>query len=418
MNVLRFGVVVTITLSSLALQAEDWPQFRGPGSQATSESAVPTKWSASENLKWKTDLPGSGTSSPIVVGDRVFVTCWTGEANRSLERHLLCINRADGEIAWKATVKAQVREDDYRGFLTEHGYASNTPVSDGEHVYAFFGKSGVFAYNFDGEQLWQTSVGTESSNRRWGSGASLILYGNLQIVNSSEESQSVRALAKDTGKELWKAEASSLELAYGTPTLVELDDRTDLVLGVPGETWGMNPESGKLRWYCLTNHGGNVSPSVVSDGRSLFVYGGRPAAAHCIRTGGKGDITTSHMQWSGRSASYVATPLLHDGKLFWVDDRGIAYCVDAETGDEIYRERLEGISSGGRPVYSSPVMAGGKIYVVSRWDGTFVLAPSSEFNLLAVNSVGADDTDFNATPAISNGELFLRSNQALYCIGE
>lgn len=417
MHSIRLGLVVALGFLATCAHAEDWPRFRGNGGNGISESDVPVNWSASENLKWKRALPGPGASSPIVIGDRIFVTCYTGEGNQSLERHLLCINRADGEVVWKKTVAAEEREDDYRGFLTEHGYASNTPVSDGEHVYAFFGKSGVFAFDAEGEQLWQTAVGTESSNRRWGSGASLILHGNLVIVNSSEESQSIRALNRKTGKEVWKSQASSLELTYGTPTLISLDDdRTDLLVGVPGETWGLNADTGKLRWYCLTDLGGNVSPSVVSDGQSLFVFGGRPAASHGIRTGGKGDVTDSHMIWSSRNSSYVATPLLHDGKLFWVDDRGVAFCADARSGEALYRERLDGIGSGGRPVYASPVMAGGQIYVASRWDGTFVLSASAEFKQLARNPIAGDKTDFNATPAISDGELFLRSNQALYCV--
>lgn len=417
MTTLRIAGAVLLCVLTAGLHADDWSRFRGPGGTGISGSSVPLEWSESSNLQWKAKLPGRGTSSPIVIGDRVFLTCYSGEANRSLNRHVVCVSRSDGEIRWTKTISVSGREDDYRGFITEHGYASNTPVSDGDRLYVFLGKSGVFAFDLEGKQLWQVGVGTESSNRRWGSGASLILHGNALIVNAAEESQSIRALATDTGKELWKAEAGALELAYGTPALVGVDDqRTDLVIGVPGETWGLNPDTGKLRWYCLTDQGGNVSPSVVSDGKAMFVFGGRPAASHGIRIGGSGDVTKSHLQWSSRTSSYVATPLLHDGKLFWVDDRGVAQCADTKTGEVIYRERLDGIGSGGRPVYASPVMAGDHIYVASRWDGTFVLSAGAEFEQLARNQFAGDESDFNATPAISDGQIFLRSDEALYCV--
>ncbi len=178
----------------------------------------------------------------------------------------------------------------------------------------------------------------------------------------------------------------------------------------------MNPENGKLRWYALTDITGNVSPSIVSGGDDrVFVFGGRPAAAQCIRIGGKGDVTDSHTVWAGRDSSYVATPLLVGNHLYWVDDRGQAFCINAKDGEVVYRERLGGLASGGRPVYASPVLAGGKIYVVTRHSGTLVFDAKPEFKQLAQNQLD-DDSDFNATPAISNGELFLRSDKALYCV--
>lgn len=397
--------------------ADDWMRFRGPdGAGVSTDSNVAVTWSDAENLSWNTPLPGAGSSSPIVVGDRIFVTCYSGEGD-SLKRQLVCVNRSDGKISWSRTNDAAQPEDAYQGYLTEHGYASNTPVSDGERVYAFFGKSGVVAFNLEGEQLWSVNVGRESSNRRWGSGASLILYNDSVIVNASEESQSIRALDKRTGKEIWDATAASLELAYGTPTLVDLSDgRVELVIGVAGEAWGLNPDTGKLTWFAETNLTGNICPSVVADGETVYVFGGyRSSGSHAIRAGGKGDVTESHMLWSTRNSSYVATPLLHLGHLYWVDDRGQAFCVEAKTGDLVYRERLQGVSSG-RPFYASPVLANGKLYVVSRWDGTFVLAAKPKFEQIAQNKFAEDESDFSATPAISNGNLFLRSSAFLYCV--
>ena len=201
----RGWIAATVVLIlSRAAVAEDWTRFRGPNGTGISRDAVPTTWNDSENLRWKTKLPGFGSSSPIVVGSRVFVTCYSGygigerDAGRpaTLKRYLLCINRETGAILWQQRVDAELPEDDFSGYLTEHGYASNTPTSDGQRVYVFFGKSGVLAFDMEGKQLWSAGVGKESSNRRWGSGASLILYQNAVIVNASEESNSIRASTK------------------------------------------------------------------------------------------------------------------------------------------------------------------------------------------------------------------------------
>jgi outer membrane protein assembly factor BamB len=309
-------------------------------------------------------------------------------------------------------------EDGYQGFITEHGYASNTPVTDGERVYCFFGKSGVIAIDLEGKQLWRTSVGKESSNRRWGSAASLILYKDAVIVNAAEESQSIRALNKKTGKEIWQAPGTALELAYGTPAIVMLKNhQAELVVAAPSELWGLNPDTGKLQWYVEHLLTGNICPSIIADGETVFVFGGfRSAGSFSVRAGGKGDITKSNLLWSSRHSSYVATPVLHDHHLYWIDDRGQAFCVSAKTGEQVYRERVTGLESGGRPVYASPVVAGGKIYVPTRWNGVLVLPAQPEFKVLARNRFADDDSDFNATPAISSGQLFLRSNRFLYCV--
>lgn len=227
-------------LSSRGTSSADWPQFRGPGGTGVSADAeVPLHWSDAKNLKWKTALPGPGSSSAIVSGDYVFVTCYSGygidprEPGRleDLKRHLLCTARTSGKVVWTRTVDAALPEDEFGGMgITEHGYASSTPATDGQRVYVFFGKTGVLVFDFEGRQLWHADVGHESSNRRWGSAANSLLCGEMLIVNASEESQSIRALDKLTGKELWKAEAAGLELAYATPALIELSDgRRELV---------------------------------------------------------------------------------------------------------------------------------------------------------------------------------------------
>lgn len=417
-----FSVVVTRPLASA-----DWPQFRGPdGLGVSDDNSVPLVWSDSKNLKWKTPLPGSGSSSPIVSGSRIFVTCYSGygvEADSSgspenLRRHLVCVNRSDGSILWSKSTRAVLPEDPCRGYIAGHGYASNTPVTDGQQVYVFFGKTGVLAFDFEGNQLWQVNVGAESSVKGWGSGASPILYKELLIVNAAEESESIRAFDKMTGKELWRAEAAGLELSYGTPLVVDLDaERKELVVAVPWELWGLDPDTGKLNWYAESNLDQNVAPSVVAENGIVYAFGGFSKGSIAIRAGGKGDVTQTNVLWSSRYGSYVPSPIILQGNLYWVNEDGIAHCADAETGEVIYRERLARTGGfGGRTFYASPVLAGKRLYYVSRTGGTFVLAAKPQFEQLARNQFDSDDSDFNGSPAISDGQVFLRSNRYLYCI--
>jgi hypothetical protein len=410
---------VWLLTAATAGHAEDWPQFRGPGGRAAGTSA-PLVWSNSRNLLWKTALPGGGSSSPIVHGDAIFVTSWSeGAGGQGPTRHLVKIARQDGKVAWQRDIAAPGPDDPYAGYLTEHGYASNTPVTDGEMVWVFLGKAGIIAYDMEGNERWRKSVGTESGNRRWGSGASLILHRDHLICNACEESQSIRAFDKRTGKEIWKAEAAALELAYGTPGIATLGDGSEeIVVAVPGEVWGLDPASGKLLWHAQSALTGNISPSVIVDGDVVYVFGGfRASGSLALRAGGTGDVSKSHVLWTSRTSSYVATPVLHEGHLDWIDDNGLAFCSDAKTGKEVYKERVREITSGGRPVYASPVVAGEKVYVVSRHDGTVVLPAAPRYEVLAHNVFEGDDSDASGTPALVDGRIYLRSAKFLYAIG-
>ena len=410
--------VILITVFADPIRGQDWPGFLGKDGAAKSDISAVTSWSESENMIWKADLPGGGSSSPIIVGDKVVVTCYSGD-DTSLRRQIVCFDKNTGQEQWAADVGTNYREDRYNGYITEHGYASNTPVSDGASIFVFFGKGGVHAFDLDGNKQWSVDVGKGSSNRRWGSAASLVLYKDSVIVNAAEESKSIIALEKTTGKELWRQEAGLLELAYGTPRLVNLDDGTEeLVISVPEEIWAINPDSGKLKWYAETTMTGNVSPSVIVDGTTIYSFGGyRSSGSHAVRAGGKGDVTDSHTVWTNRSSSYVATPLLHEDRLYWIDDRGIAYCTSAKDGEVVYRDRVQDLQSG-RPVYASPMLIGGKIYVVTRRSGTIVYSPGDDFQPISQNVIAGDESDFNASPAVSDGKIYLRSNQAIYCVGE
>lgn len=410
--------LLLLTACVVPVSASDWPEFLGAHGTAHSAETVPTTWSETENLKWKVNLPGAGSSSPIIVGERLIVTCYV-KGDPQSKRQVLCFNKNTGEQMWSVDFPIDYSEDRFQGYLTQHGYASNTPVSDGENVFVFLGKGGVHSLTLDGKKNWSVDVGKESSNREWGSAASLLLYRESVIVNASEESKSIIALNKVTGKEIWKQEAGMLELTYGTPRLVALDDGNhELVIGVPREIWSLNPETGKLRWYCESPMTGNVCPSVIVDGETIYSFGGyQGSGSVAVKAGGKDDVTDSHVLWSSRTSSYVATPLLYNNRFYWIDDRGLAYCSSASDGETIYRERVKELG-GGRPVYASPVLIGDSIYVVTRRDGTLVYKPGDTFQPDAQNVFPNDDTDFNASPAVSDGKLYIRSDQSLYCISE
>ncbi|MDG2359453.1 MAG: PQQ-binding-like beta-propeller repeat protein [Planctomycetaceae bacterium] len=430
-------LVLIIGLNSL-VSASDWSRFRGPnGSGISSDTAsTPVEWSPDRNVRWKTPLPGAGVSSPIVVGDLLFVTCYSGYgANfgkiEDLKRHLVCVDRSSGKILWDKSVDAVLPEDSYSGMgIPSHGYASHTPVSDGKHIYVFFGKSGVLAYDLEGKQRWHQSVGTESDRRRWGSASSPILHEDNVIVVASAESEAIIALNAETGDEVWRQEAAGLANVWGTPLIVKIDDeRTDLVLGVPYEIWGFNPDSGKLRWYSEISAGDQYSSSLVAVQDVVYSIEGRGGGSAAVRAGGKGDVTKSHTVWSGSDSSRFGTPVVYQGRLYFFAS-GVATCNDAKTGKKVFQGRLEGGSSsggggrsrfgrgGGGSDYSSPVVADGKIYYVQSSGSCFVLKAGDKFEQLAVNSVTTDRESFGATPALSNGEIFLRSDKHLYCVSE
>ncbi len=427
-----------------AVEAADWSRFRGPnGSGVSADGApVPSQWSAEKNLKWKAELPGPGASSPIVVGERVFVTCWSGYGvdrrdpgdMKDLKRHLVCLDRQSGKINWDRAIDAVLPEDEFRGMFAENGYATHTPASDGDGVFVFFGKSGVLAFDNDGKQLWQASVGSDLDGRGWGSASSPILYKNLVIVTASVENHSLVALNKETGEKVWEQEAEGFGSTWGTPVLVDLPDgRSDLVIGVPFEIWGLNPDNGKLVWYCEGVPCGAMCASVVAhDGVVYAAESGREGGGTiAVRAGGKGDVTDTHVLWKGQDRSRIGTPLVHDGHLYWVSGK-IASCVRTSDGKRVYQDRLTGSSGsagqgasrggrgGGRGIggqdYSSPVYTDGKIYYAARSGEVFVLQAGPEFKLLATNRF-ADEGQLIATPAISDGNLLIRSSTHLYCVG-
>jgi len=417
---------VAIAASFVVLFAgADWTRFRGPrGSGVSNDKGVPTTWSASENIVWKTPLPGFGSSSPITLGKKIFLTCYSGYGldrdkpgdQKNLVRHVLCIDRPTGKILWDKRSKARLPETAYdSGCIELHGYASSTPTTDGEAVYAFFGTSGVWKYSLHGEVLWKVSVGTGTGTYNWGSAASPILYKNLVIVNASVESKSIRALNKATGEEVWHLDG--IIDSWSTPLVVSLADGSDELVVVEADlVLGLDPATGKKLWFSKKGND-YVCPSVIAhDGVAYAINSRRSPELLAIRTGGRGELTDSHVLWKKRFTTRVSTPVYYDGHLYAMDFTGLAHCIKADTGEEVYRKRLK-ISGGGDKIYASLVAVDGKLYGVTRLDGTVVLALSPEFKELARNRLN-DQSVFNATPVVSDSRLLVRSDRFLYCIGK
>jgi outer membrane protein assembly factor BamB len=419
-----------LVVASIAL-GDDWVRFRGPNGSGVSEGTVPMRWSDSENLQWKSELPGPGSSSPIVKGDRVYVTCYTGYGIdqespgdvENLQRHLLCFDRKNGKEIWRATVGSSGNEDPYKGFITEHGYASSTPVTDGQRIFVLFDKSGVVALDMDGNKQWQTNVGTESDPYQWGGGSSTILYNDYVIVNAANVGHAIVALHASDGSVAWKYGDNELTNCWSTPILVSANGRDELVLGVPKRILALDPNTGDELWFAESPIKETMCGSLVQHDGAVFAMGGRGGNAIGVKYGGSGDVTETHTLWVEKLRAGIGTPVVKDGKMYWTST-GLAHCASCENGKYVFKERMTSAASeqadGGRrrPTgnYASAIAVGDNILLLTRSGTIHVLRAGDSYQPLAENSLENDPGPFNATPAVSDGAIFLRSNQALYCI--
>jgi outer membrane protein assembly factor BamB len=474
---LSLGLAIVAFCNSVS--AADWSRFHGPDATGVSpdKAPLPVKWSETENLKWKVKLPGPGSSSPIVIGNRVIVTCWSGYGadpnnegdEADLRRHVLCYERDSGKLLWDKEVKPVLPEDPYSGQFTQHGYASHTPVSDGERIYVFFGKTGALAFDLEGNKLWQTGVGTGSGMMGWGTASSPVLYKDLVIVPAFAESTALVALNKMTGKKVWKHEDRGFAGTWGTPVLVDCGQgRTDLAIAVPHKICGLNPDDGKLRWWCDGLESRSVTSSLVAHDGVVYILDTEPQGGGniAVRAGGEGDVSKTNIVWQSSDRLRISTPVLEDKRIYFVSNKA-ACCLDASSGKAIYKTSLTGgplpaqqaggprggggygkgggkgpgggfgggpgggfgggpggpRGGGGRggmggQDYSSPVFGDGKIYFMTRAGNAFVYQAGPDFKLLAQNKFASGSGDFSATPAISDGQLFIRSSKFLYCVAQ
>jgi len=401
---------------------DDWPRFRGPrGDAVARDRRLPSHWSAHSNIVWRRELPGPGSSSPIVWGERVYVTCYSGYGldprspgeKSNLKLHLVCLNRADGRILWTATRAGSGREAPYtNSALRLHGYATHTPAADEMGVFAFFGSAGAVAYRHDGKLLWHVDCG--AGVHEWGSAASVVLHGDLAIVNAQVESRSLIALSKRSGQVVWRGDCDN---PWHTPSLLTHEGEDQLIVNASTRKTirALDPATGQRLWSFPAPFVWNIPATVDGEGTIYLSDGAGVNRTIALRARGQGKALGAEKLWEAAVGSRLASPVCWDGCLFLVKDQGdIVCCVDRRDGKVLFEQRLR--PDAGR-IYASPLVADGKLYLVSRERGTYVLAAERQFKLLAHNTIETDDSAFGGSPAVSQGRLFLRSNRYLYCIG-
>lgn len=414
------------------LTPDNWPCFRGHdrlGIAAPGNERVPLEWSDERNIAWKTALPGRGASSPIVWGESVYVTAYSGfeaednyppDAAAKLVRHLLCVDRRTGKVRWKADLPStKVFEYGLAKFGRLHGFASSTPVADESGVYVFLGRGGVAAFEHTGKERWRVHFPAPREHN-WGSASSPILHENLLIVHADVEVGALVAYDKQSGSEAWRAKTGAGD-SWSTPLVVTTPAGPELVFhhsdfynseARTPKVAAVDPRTGAELWEASILKEYHCPSPVARDG---IIYWLAHLKAAAVRAGGRGDVTASHVAWTGTRGTEVCTPIVHDAHLYWTNEQsGIAYCADAKTGEIAYQERLE--PNPGR-IYASGVLVADRIYYVTRKGGIFVVEAKPQFRLLAHNRIASDTSQFNGTPAISRGQMFLRSDRFLYCIG-
>lgn len=389
-------------------RAEEWPQWRGPRLDGTSlESNIPTHWSAAENIKWKAAIPGKGHSSPIVWGDRVFVTTCLEDQQ---DRMLICVDRETGKLLWHKEMLKSVLE--HKNKL--NSYASATPATDGKHVWvAFFQipKIELACYDMDGNEVWRKSPCEFFSVH--GFCSSPILYKDLVILNCDQDSPAACIVAydKDTGQEKWRAERPNRTRSYCTPIIRELAGKQQLVLSGSKCVASYDPDTGRQLWIMDGPTEQFVASPVVTDGIVLITGGFPTYHLVAINPDGTGDISSSKVLWHehGSVASYVPSPIAAGDWFFVVSDGGVASCWEAKTGTMLWKRHL------GQHHSASAVSARGNLYFPADNGDTFVVKAAPKFELVSQNPLGEE---VRASPAISHGEIFIRGLQHLFCIAE
>jgi outer membrane protein assembly factor BamB len=407
----------------VSVHAYDWPQFRGPTADGVStDTHLPLTWSEKENLVWRTKLPGPGSSSPVISSGKVFLTCYSGYGidvknpgdMKNLKRHALCLDGQSGKILWNHEITTDLPNQPFTGtYITTHGYASSSAVTDGKGVFFFMGNAGVFAYTDDGKPVWNVSVGEKAHD--WGVGSSPMLYGDLLIVNAAHESNQLLALDRKTGKIVWSV--SGFPASWNTPAIVKVNGHDELVVNSNGKLRAFDPADGRELWFCSSIKAAELCPSIVAHDGIIFVLGHPGGQSQAVRAGGSGDVSATHLLWQAQKGSNVGSAVYKDGYLYFINDsRGVATCLDAKTGAVVYEQPLASRQKRDR-WYSTPLLAGDRLYCVGRETGTYVLAAKPRFELLATNVIADDTSITNASPGVSDGRIFLRSNQYAYCFG-
>jgi outer membrane protein assembly factor BamB len=422
-------ILATVALATLPVMAAQWPAWRGPnGDGIAAEGNPPTTWSETENVKWKTALPGEGQSTPVIWDNKIFIQSAValGEEpsveeapnGRPMSKPatvpyrfvVLCVDRSSGAIFWERTVlEAQPHE----GLHTTGSYAPYSPVTDGEKVWASFGSRGVYCFDLDGNEIWRADTAPLKMAGTFGEGSSPVLVGNALVVLADHEGDSrIFALNKDTGEKLWEQKRDE-ESSWSSPVAVKVGDRWEVITAASAFIRSYDAATGELIWQCSGLTGCAAPSPVVYDGKVYCTTGFQGNAILAITLGRTGDLTgTDAVSWSAdKGGAIVPSPLVADGRLYVVQGyKPQLSCLDAKTGTFLYEgERLSGLQS----IYASPLAAGGHIYIPDRKGVTAVLKSSDTLEVIATNTL---DGVLDASPVAIGDELYLRSRTHLYCI--
>ena len=413
------GSVANSIVAQPSAPGKPWAQFRGTNGQGDgSASVVPASWSNTENMIWKTRLLGRGASTPIVVGENVFLTAYSGYGIKAgdktkkedLRLHMICFDRNTGQQKWiRSIAGSNASQNPSENFLM-HGSASSTPVCDGERVYGFFGVSGVFAFDLAGNFVWQADVGATTDN--FGSSASPMIHGDLLIVNAGIESGRMFAFDKLTGTIKWIVD--DVGRTWSTPVIGKsAEGRTELILNQAYFVRGFDPESGEELWRCdgVQDY---VVPIANVQGNMVYCSGGKQARIMCIRLGGSGDVTSTHKLWESPLVGNVPTPVFHDGSLYVVGENGILQQFAAATGKPGFKKRVK----SKQKVFSPLVKSRNYFFVSTPGLGVSVIDRKNDFKVISVNRPDPDSAVALSCCSISGDRLYYRTDDWLYCVGK
>lgn len=404
----RFSALLSFCLafSGFALAGDaNWPRWRGPQQNGHSDdSKLPVRFTP-EEIAWKTALPGSGQSSPVVWGDRIFLTAALEEGK---ERVVFCVDRKTGEIVWQ---KSAWKGEPEKVHIM-NGWASATCATDGEIVVAFFGRGGIHAYKVNGEHLWSRDLGRFESP--WGTSACPILVDDLVVQNCDADTDAcIVALDKKTGQEVWKTKRPD-HRGWSTPIVINAGARREIVVNGHAGVQAYDPKTGKDLWFCKSFNG-RGEPTVTPAGELLCVVNGLSGDFYSVRPGGDGDVTSSHMAWHTprKGGRDCPSPIVVGDFIIVCDMGGIATCYGATDGHIYWKERLPGKYSG------SPIAANGLVYFVNEAGKVVVIKPGPTLELVAESDVPAERQEiFRASLTPSDGQLLIRSTTTLYCVGK
>jgi outer membrane protein assembly factor BamB len=409
-------VLLAATFGAAAEAPDGWPRWRGPNDDGMARGDAPLTWSDKDHVAWKVPVPGRGNSSPVVWGDRIFLTTAvpTGSSGPQSEQRfmVLAYDRKTGKQLWEKVARVATPHE---GYQSQYGsFASNSPVVDGTHVIAFFGSRGVYCYTHDGQLVWEKDFGVQMRMlMSFGEGVAPALDGNTLVLLFDHEGASfLVALDKNTGRELWRAPRPP-GTSWAGPLITSVGGRKQVIVSATKFVAGYDLESGKQIWQA-TGLGRNTIPTpVAADGRVIVMSGYQQPNLLAIQLGREGDLTgTDAILWQNqRGNSYTPSPVLHEGKLYVLTDTGTLSCFDAKTGKPYYQqERLPKPYS----FKSSPVGANGKLYLATEDGNVVVVRMGEKFEVLATNTL--EGQIFIATPAILDGEIYLRGQNTLFSI--